>query len=124
MASIPEFLAIRHHSKRPWSHWTTWSSWRKLPKRLPEAFDELGYARAAAYHRSKAQAEAMRRRHNLDPNSEDYHYEIGDMVKLKHHAKTKFQFDWKGPYHIVDVGFPGTYWLMDPQGRRFRLDCQ
>ncbi|KAH9274702.1 hypothetical protein BASA83_002899 [Batrachochytrium salamandrivorans] len=41
------------------------------------------------------------------------------MVKLKHHAKTKFQFDWKGPYHIVDVGFPGTYWLMDPQGRRF-----
>ncbi|KAH6601591.1 hypothetical protein BASA50_001449 [Batrachochytrium salamandrivorans] len=88
-------------------------------EKTARGFDELGYARAAAYHRSKAQAEAMRRRHNLDPNSEDYHYEIGDMVKLKHHAKTKFQFDWKGPYHIVYVGFPGTYWLMDPQGRRF-----
>ena len=84
-------------------------------------FEELGQARAAAYTRSTAQAEVMRRRNNWDPASDDYYFKIGDMVKLKHHSKTKFEFDWKGPYHVVDVGHPGTYWLMEPSGRR--LDC-
>ncbi|KAH9268442.1 hypothetical protein BASA84_000229 [Batrachochytrium salamandrivorans] len=31
----------------------------------------------------------------------------------------KFEFDWKGPYFIADIGHPGTYWLMEPSGRRF-----
>ncbi|KAH9274703.1 hypothetical protein BASA83_002900 [Batrachochytrium salamandrivorans] len=31
-------------------------------EKTARSFDELGYARAAAYHRSKAQAETMRRR--------------------------------------------------------------
>ncbi|KAI3655333.1 hypothetical protein MP638_006298, partial [Amoeboaphelidium occidentale] len=44
---------------------------------------------------------------------------VGDWVKMKHYGKTKFEFDWKGPYHVVDVGFPGTYWLMTPAGHRF-----
>ena len=26
------------------------------------------------------------------------------MVKLKNHGKTKFEFNWKGPYHIVGFG--------------------
>jgi hypothetical protein len=82
-------------------------------------FEELGDARGAAYERSKTQAEAMRLRNNLNPDSADYYFKVGDMVKLKHHEHTKFEFDWKGPYHVVDVGFPGTYWLMDPHGRRF-----
>jgi len=81
-------------------------------------FEELGSARGAAYERTKAQAEAMKRRYNLDDYSQDYYFKVGDWVKMKHYARTKFEFDWKGPYHIVDVGFPGTYWLMDPQGQR------
>ncbi|KAH9244120.1 hypothetical protein BASA81_018502 [Batrachochytrium salamandrivorans] len=81
-------------------------------------FDDLGMERAAAYHRSVAQAKAMRLRNKWDPESTDYYFKIGDWVKLKHHSKTKFEFDWKGPYHVVDVGHPGTYWLMEPEGRR------
>ena len=38
---------------------------------------------------------------------------------MKNFKRNKFEFDWKGPYHVVDVGFPGTYWLMTPDGRRF-----
>ncbi|KAH9245822.1 hypothetical protein BASA81_016656 [Batrachochytrium salamandrivorans] len=30
----------------------------------------------------------------------------------------KLEFNWKGPYHVVDVGHPGTYWIMTPQGLR------
>ncbi|KAH9270477.1 hypothetical protein BASA83_007478 [Batrachochytrium salamandrivorans] len=41
----------------------------------------------------------------------------GDMVKMKHHERLKLEFRWKGPYH-VDVGHPGTYWIMTPQGLR------
>jgi hypothetical protein len=60
----------------------------------------------------------IRRRHNLQPDSPDYYFKVGDWVKMKHYAQNKFEFDWKGPYHVVDVGFPGTYWLMTPQGLR------
>ncbi|KAH6597129.1 hypothetical protein BASA50_004670 [Batrachochytrium salamandrivorans] len=41
-----------------------------------------------------------------------------DMVKMKHHERLKLEFRWKGPYHVVDVGHPGTYWIMTPQGLR------
>ncbi|KAH9246295.1 hypothetical protein BASA81_016152 [Batrachochytrium salamandrivorans] len=83
------------------------------------SLEEIGQVRSAAYARSKAQAEAMRIRNKWDPDSDDYYFKIGDMVKLKNHTKNKFEFDWKGPYHIVDVGYPGTYWIMEPSGRRF-----
>ncbi|KAH9264821.1 hypothetical protein BASA83_011645 [Batrachochytrium salamandrivorans] len=43
---------------------------------------------------------------------------VGDMVKMKHHDRLKLEFRWKGPYHVVDVGHPGTYWIMTPQGLR------
>ncbi|KAI3642374.1 hypothetical protein MP228_011929 [Amoeboaphelidium protococcarum] len=86
---------------------------------MARTFEAMGDSRAAAYERSKTQAESMRRRHNLDPNAPEYYFKIGDWVKLKHHSMNKFEFDWKGPYHVVDVGFPGTYWLMSPDGTRF-----
>ncbi|KAH6571560.1 hypothetical protein BASA62_003804 [Batrachochytrium salamandrivorans] len=86
------------------------------------SLEEIGQVRSAAYARSKAQAEAMRIRNKWDPDSDDYYFKIGDMVKLKNHTKNKFEFDWKGPYHIVDVGYPGTYWIMEPSGRRFRFN--
>ena len=85
---------------------------------VARTFEQLGDSRRAAYERSKIQADVMRKLHNLDPNAPEYYFSIGDMVKLKHHARTKFEFDWLGPYHVVDVGFPGTCWLMTPDGRR------
>ena len=78
--------------------------------------DELGQARAAAYHRSLAQAEKMQRRGNIDPEASDHYFKEGEWVKLKHHAKTKFEFTWKGPYVVVKLGHPGTYWLMNTNG--------
>ncbi|KAH6581179.1 hypothetical protein BASA60_002562 [Batrachochytrium salamandrivorans] len=81
--------------------------------------EEVGQARSAANVRTKAQAEAMRKRNNFDEDTPDYYFKVGDMVKLKHHDRLKLEFKWKGPYHIVDVGHPGTYWIMTPQGTRY-----
>ncbi|KAH9263639.1 hypothetical protein BASA83_012948 [Batrachochytrium salamandrivorans] len=39
-------------------------------------------------------------------------------ANMKHHDRQKLEFNWKGPYHVVDVGHPGTYWIMTPQGLR------
>lgn len=80
--------------------------------------DELGLARGAAYLRSKAQAERIIRKHNLDENSSDYYFKPGDWVKMKNHNYSKFEYDWKGPYMIDQIGFPGTYWIKKPNGER------
>ncbi|KAH9270406.1 hypothetical protein BASA83_007404 [Batrachochytrium salamandrivorans] len=45
-----------------------------------------------------------------------YHPQTNGM--MKHHDRQKLEFNWKGPYHVVDVGHPGTYWIMTPQGLR------
>ncbi len=86
---------------------------------LVRDFEELGMARRAAYERSKTQAELMRKKHNLDPEAAEYFFKVGDWVKMKDHQSQKFEFEWKGPFVVVDVGFPGTYWLMRPDGKRF-----
>ncbi|KAH9263623.1 hypothetical protein BASA83_012968 [Batrachochytrium salamandrivorans] len=78
--------------------------------------EEVGQARSAANVRTKAQSEAMRKRGGFDENTPDYFFKVGDMVKMKHHERLKLEFRWKGPYHVVDVGHPGTYWIMTPQG--------
>ncbi|KAH9263646.1 hypothetical protein BASA83_012956 [Batrachochytrium salamandrivorans] len=68
--------------------------------------EEVGQARSAANVRTKAQAEAMRKRNNFDETTPDYFFKVGDMVKMKHHDRLKLEFRWKGPYHVVDVGHP------------------
>ncbi|KAH9246794.1 hypothetical protein BASA81_015639 [Batrachochytrium salamandrivorans] len=70
--------------------------------------EEVGQARSAANVRTKAQSEAMRKRGGFDENTPDYFFKVGDMVKMKHHERLKLEFRWKGPYHVVDVGHPGT----------------
>ncbi|KAH9267454.1 hypothetical protein BASA83_009993 [Batrachochytrium salamandrivorans] len=80
--------------------------------------EEVGQARSAANVRTKAQSEAMQKRGGFDENTPDYFFKVGDMVKMKHHERLKLEFRWKGPYHVVDVGHPGTYWIMTPQGLR------
>jgi hypothetical protein len=80
--------------------------------------EQLQRARGIAYMRSVVQAEKMKQRFNDVENSPDYFFKINDWVKMKRHNSNKFEFEWKGPYFVVDVGFPGTYWLMEPNGRR------
>lgn len=82
-------------------------------------FEALGYDRAAAYKRTQVQAEAMKKRYNLDENAPEYYFKIGDWVKMKNHQKNKLDYDWKGPYMIAEIGFPGTYWIMAPDGTRW-----
>jgi transposase InsO family protein len=80
--------------------------------------DELGQHRAAAYQLSVAQALRMTER-TKDLNDAPAHYfSVGDMVKMKHHDKRKFEYSWRGPYHVIALGHPGTYQLMDPSGRQ------
>lgn len=79
--------------------------------------EDLGQHRAAAYYRSLKQAELMEKKNQSPDDKKDHYFEIGDMVKLKHFTKTKFEFRWRGPYHVVKLGFPRTYYIMDANGR-------
>jgi transposase InsO family protein len=79
--------------------------------------DNLQRARGLAYTRSEKQAEIMRQRHQFVEQSDSYKFKINDWVKLKNHQSNKFEYEWKGPYWICDVGFPGTYYLQDFSGR-------
>jgi hypothetical protein len=108
---IPGDTEPPRESMTPWSEET-------MSDFQTRNFDTLQRARGIAYMRSVRQAEQMKQRHNDVENSPDYYFKINDWVKLKHHSGNKFEFSWKGPYFVVDVGFPGTYWLMDPNGRR------
>jgi transposase InsO family protein len=80
--------------------------------------DPLYASRGTAYLKSVEQATKMKERIPLIDASPAYFFKINDWVKMKKHDSTKFEFEWKGPYIVVDVGFPGTYWLMEPSGRR------
>jgi hypothetical protein len=85
-----------------------------LPRR---DIDNLQRARGLAYSRSEKQAEMMRQRFQFVEQSDAYKFKINDWVKLKNHQSNKFEYEWKGPYWICDVGFPGTYYLQDFSGR-------
>lgn len=83
---------------------------------IARQFEDLGMARRAATERSLAQAEAMRRR---DPSSSErgaHRFEIGDWVKVKIHNRTKWDRRWAGPFMIVKLSFPHTYYLMTFRG--------
>ena len=51
-------------------------------------------------------------------SNQGYRFSINDWVKRRNFSKTKFQNSWTGPYVVVELGFPGTYWLMGPDGIR------
>ncbi|KAH9258760.1 hypothetical protein BASA81_002823 [Batrachochytrium salamandrivorans] len=58
--------------------------------------EEVGQARSAANVRTKAQAEAMRKRNGFDENTSDYYFKVGDMVKMKHHDRQKVRVQLEG----------------------------
>ncbi|KAH9263582.1 hypothetical protein BASA83_013031 [Batrachochytrium salamandrivorans] len=106
------------HRRTLWLRLTTLKQMEENSEFIARNLEEVGQARSAANVRTKAQAEAMRKRNNFDETTPDYFFKVGDMVKMKHHDRLKLEFRWKGPYHVVDVGHPGTYWIMTPQGLR------
>jgi hypothetical protein len=46
-------------------------------------------------------------------------FRVGDVVKMKNYHKTKFKFKYLGPYYIVDKGMNDTFYLQQPDGRRW-----
>jgi transposase InsO family protein len=84
-------------------------------------FEYLGQDRAASYARSRSQMEIMRKRGDFNEWSSNPVFEVNDMVKMKNHDHSKFEFNWRGPYFITDIGHNGTYYLMTPAG--LRLDA-
>ncbi|KAH9263063.1 hypothetical protein BASA83_013621 [Batrachochytrium salamandrivorans] len=122
---VKEFEAlqrIRHQLRHPTIHaqmeWLSDACNEQMEERAEFTARSLGRNWSSPIgqhtHAPRRKQEAMRIRNKWDPDSDDYYFKIGDMVKLKNHTKNKFEFDWKGPYHIVDVGYPGTYWIWKP----------
>ncbi|KAH6564938.1 hypothetical protein BASA60_010098 [Batrachochytrium salamandrivorans] len=66
----------------------------------------------------KAQAEAMRKRNGFRREHSGLLLQSWRYGEDETPRSTKLEFNWKGPYHVVDVGHPGTYWIMTPQGLR------
>jgi hypothetical protein len=60
----------------------------------------------------------MKSRYDRLLRGEEFTFEIGDLVKLRNHRQTKFQFPWIGPFKIVDYGPNKTYYLIKPDGQR------
>jgi hypothetical protein len=77
----------------------------------------LGQNRGAVLARLKGQAALMKTRYDSD-HAQEHVFQVGDVVKMRHHDKKKFQFNWLGPFYVVDVGFNDTYFLMKPGGAR------
>ncbi|KAH6582014.1 hypothetical protein BASA61_008711 [Batrachochytrium salamandrivorans] len=78
--------------------------------------EEVGQARSAANVRTKAQAEAMRKRSGFDENTPDYFFKVGDMVKMKHHDRLKLEFQME---RSVSCGGCWTSWdLLDNDSSR------
>jgi len=78
----------------------------------------LGQNRASALQRLRVQADSMKARYDNSIGVSNFSYQIGDIVKLRNHRQTKFDFPWLGPYIVVDFGPNGTYYLMKPNGAR------
>ncbi|KAH9263220.1 hypothetical protein BASA83_013434 [Batrachochytrium salamandrivorans] len=86
--------------------------------------EEVGQARSAANVRTKAQAEAMRKRNGFDENTPDYYFKGWRYGEDETPRSTKIRVQLEGPYHVVDVGHPGTYWIMTPAGSSTSKRCQ
>jgi hypothetical protein len=82
---------------------------------IARQFEDLGMARRAATERSMAQAEAMRLR-NPQEEHQGHRYDIGDWVKVKIHNRTKWGRKWAGPFMVIKLSFPHTYYLMTFRG--------
>ena len=76
----------------------------------------LGQNRAAALQRLKAQAVRMKSYYDKKMGVTMSKFNIGDVVKMVNHSKTRLKFRFTGPFYIVDQGPNNTY---RPDGRRW-----
>jgi hypothetical protein len=79
-------------------------------------FEELGLARRAAVERTKSQAEAMLRRNTATGESSDHKFDEGDWVKIRMFKKNKWERQWTGPFSVVKLAYPHTYYVMNFRG--------
>ncbi|KAH9262988.1 hypothetical protein BASA83_013708 [Batrachochytrium salamandrivorans] len=114
----PRLPTTKHLQEAVSCLWTKLKGWRKTRNLLPRNLEEVGQARSAANVRTKAQAEAMRKRNGLRRKYLGLLLQSWRYGEDETPRSTKLEFNWKGPYHVVDVGHPGTYWIMTPQGLR------
>ncbi|KAH9263812.1 hypothetical protein BASA83_012733 [Batrachochytrium salamandrivorans] len=72
--------------------------------------EEVGQARSAANVRTKAQAEAMRKRNELRRNTSDYYFKVGDMgLRLPNAVNQADLAPWLAPViDNVDFFYDGT----------------
>ncbi|KAH9269766.1 hypothetical protein BASA83_008242 [Batrachochytrium salamandrivorans] len=78
--------------------------------------DEVGQARSAANVRTKAQAEAMRKRNGFDQDTPEYFFKVGDMVKLKHHERLKARVQMERPISRCRCRSSGNLLVDDSPG--------
>ena len=79
----------------------------------------LGQNRAAALQRLKAQAIRMKQNYDKKVGVSEVKFQVGDVVKMINHSRTRFKFKFVGTFYIADKGPNGTYFLMRPDGRRY-----
>jgi hypothetical protein len=79
----------------------------------------LGQNRAAALQRLRVQAARMKQNYDRKVGVLEHAYQVGDVVKLINHSRTRFKFRYLGPFYIADHGPNGTYFLIRPDGRRW-----
>jgi hypothetical protein len=85
-------------------------------ERSVQDLEDMGQNRAAALYRSRRQAEEWTK----DQEAPGFKFQIGQMVKRRRFNAEKFEQKWTGPYFIVDLGPPFTYWLQDADGVRLQ----
>jgi hypothetical protein len=76
----------------------------------------LGQARAASFLRSEKQAKKMEEQHRKNNEIKPHSFTIGEFVKIKNNAKTKFDEVFKGPLLISDIGPNDSYYIKTPSG--------
>ncbi|KAH9244300.1 hypothetical protein BASA81_018305 [Batrachochytrium salamandrivorans] len=117
----PRLPTDETHRRTLWLRLTTSSRWKKTPSYCQELGGSwTGAIRSQCSNKGTGRSHAQKK--HFDETTPDYFFKVGDMVKMKHHDRLKLEFRWKGPYHVVDVGHPGTYWIMTPS-RTSTAEC-
>ena len=91
-----------------------------------DILEKLGFARQEAYERSVALASKMAQRKQVgrrrkasripgpaDPAVTTHTFQVGDLVLRRNHVANKLDPRWSGPYLVVKLGYPGSYWIQE-----------
>ncbi|KAH9264973.1 hypothetical protein BASA83_011487 [Batrachochytrium salamandrivorans] len=103
-------------------HWMRLKGWRETRNLLPEILEEVGQARSAANVRTKAKRKQCENETDFDENLrlllQSWRYGEDETPRS---AKIRVQLE--GALPVVDVGHPGTYWIMNSAGSSTSKRC-